>query len=63
MLLLQFLRLLAARSGQILTMTGIATAPGLALHTVKAWIIVPQPYHANLGKRLVKRPSGGGRAH
>ena len=60
-----FLRLLAARSGQILNMTGIATELGLALNTVKAWIsllltsyqiIVLQPYHANLGKRLVKRP-------
>lgn len=60
-----FLRLLAARSGQILNMTGIATELGLTLNTVKAWIsvlltsyqiIVLQPYHANLGKRLVKRP-------
>lgn len=59
-----FLRLLAARSGQILNMTGIATELGLALNTVKAWIsvlltsyqiVVLQPYHANLGKRLVKR--------
>lgn len=60
-----FMRLLAARSGQILNMTGIATELGLTLNTVKAWIsllltsyqiIVLQPYHANLGKRLVKRP-------
>src|SRR5665647_379154 len=60
-----FLRLLAARCGQILNMTGIATELGLTLNTVKAWIsvlltsyqiIVLQPYHANLGKRLVKRP-------
>ena len=60
-----FLRLLAARSGQILNMTGVATELGLALNTVKAWIsvllasyqiIILQPYHANLGKRLVKRP-------
>ena len=60
-----FLRLLAARSGQILNMTGIATELGLTLNTVKAWIsvlltsyqiVVLQPYHANLGKRLVKRP-------
>ena len=60
-----FLRLLAARSGQILNMTGIATELGLALNTAKAWIsvllasyqiIVLRPCHANLGKRLVKRP-------
>jgi uncharacterized protein len=60
-----FLRLLAARSGQILNMTGIASELGLTINTVKAWIsvlltsyqiIVLQPYHANLGKRLVKRP-------
>jgi predicted AAA+ superfamily ATPase len=60
-----FLRLLAARSGQVLNMTGIANELGLSLNTVKAWIsvlvtsyqiIVLPPYHANLGKRLVKRP-------
>jgi predicted AAA+ superfamily ATPase len=60
-----FLRLLAARSGQLLNMTGVATELGLVLNTVKAWIsvlltshqiVVLQPYHSNLGKRLVKRP-------
>ncbi len=60
-----FLRLLAARSGQILNMTSLATELGLTLNTVKAWvsvvltsyqIIVLPPYHANLGKRFVKRP-------
>jgi predicted AAA+ superfamily ATPase len=60
-----FLRLLAARSGQVLNMTGIATELGLTLNTVKAWIsvlltsyqiIILPSYHANLGKRLVKRP-------
>ncbi len=60
-----FLRLLAARSGQLLNMTGIATELGLVLNTVKAWmsvllaahqIVVLQPYHSNLGKRLVKHP-------
>jgi predicted AAA+ superfamily ATPase len=60
-----FLRLLAARSGQVLNMSGIANELGLSLNTVKAWIsvlvtshqiIVLPPYHANLGKRLVRRP-------
>jgi hypothetical protein len=60
-----FLRLLAARSGQLLNMTAVATELGLVLNTVKAWIsvlltshqiVVLQPYQANLGKRLVKRP-------
>lgn len=60
-----FLRLLAARSGQLLNVTGIASELGLSLNTVKAWIsvlvtsyqiIVLPPYHANIGKRLVKRP-------
>jgi hypothetical protein len=46
-------------------MAGIATELGLTLNTVKVWIsvlltsyqiIVLQPYHASLGKRLVKRP-------
>ena len=58
-----FLQVLAARSGQLLNLTGIARDLGLAVNTIKAWIsvleatyqvLVLRPYHANVGKRLVK---------
>ena len=60
-----FLRLLAARSGQLLNLTDAARDLGIAVNTVKAWIgileatfqiIVLRPYFASPGKRLVKRP-------
>lgn len=60
-----FLRTLAARSGQLLNLTEMARDLGLAVNTAKAWlsvleatyqIIVLRPYHANVGKRLVKTP-------
>jgi predicted AAA+ superfamily ATPase len=60
-----FLRLLAARSAQLLNLTSLANELGLSLNTVKAWIsvlqasyqiVLLQPYHANVGKRLTKHP-------
>jgi len=60
-----FLRLLAARSGQLLSLTDLARDLGTAVNTVKAWlsvleatyqVIVLRPYYANVGKRLVKTP-------
>jgi len=60
-----FLRALAARSGQLLNLTDIARDLGLAVNTAKAWlsvleatfqVIVLRPWHANVGKRLVKTP-------
>lgn len=60
-----FLRLLAARSGQLLHLSGLARDLGVALNTVKAWlsvleatyqIVVLRPYFANVGKRMVKTP-------
>jgi predicted AAA+ superfamily ATPase len=60
-----FLRSLAARSGQLLNLTGLARDLGVAVNTAKAWlsvleasfqIIVLRPYYANVGKRLVKTP-------
>ena len=60
-----FLRLLAARSGQLLSLTDLARDLGTAVNTVKAWlsvleatyqVIVLRPYFANVGKRLVKTP-------
>lgn len=60
-----FLRALAARSAQLLSLTELARDLGVAVNTVKAWlsvleatyqVIVLRPYFANVGKRLVKTP-------
>jgi len=60
-----FLRVLAARSGQLFNMTDVARDLGVAVNTVKAWlsvleatfqILIVRPYHASVGKRLVKTP-------
>ena len=60
-----FLRVLAARSGQLLNLTDIARDLGVAVNTIRAWlsvleatwqVIVLRPWFANVGKRLVKTP-------
>jgi len=60
-----FLRLVAARSAQLLNLTDVARDLGVAVNTTKAWlsilettyqVIVLRPYFANVGKRLVKTP-------
>lgn len=60
-----FLRVLAARSAQLLSLTDIARDLGVAVNTIKAWlsvleatyqVTVLRPYFANVGKRLVKTP-------
>jgi hypothetical protein len=60
-----FLRALASRAGQLLNLTDVARDLGVAVNTAKAWlsvleatfqVIVLRPYHANIGKRLVKTP-------
>ena len=60
-----FLRVLAARSAQLLNLTDVARDLGVAVNTVKAWlsvleatyqVTVLRPYFANVGKRLVKTP-------
>jgi len=60
-----FLRAVAARSAQLLSLTDLARDLGIAVNTVKAWmavleathqILIVRPYFANVGKRLVKRP-------
>ena len=60
-----FLRILAARSAQLLSLTDAARDLGVAVNTVRAWlsvleatfqVIVLRPYFANVGKRLVKTP-------
>jgi predicted AAA+ superfamily ATPase len=60
-----FLRALASRSAQLISLSDLARDLGVAVNTVRAWlsvleatyqIIVLRPYHANIGKRLVKTP-------
>ncbi len=60
-----FLRMLAARSGQLLNLTEMARDLGIAVNTGKAWlsvleatfqVMILRPYFANVGKRLVKTP-------
>ncbi len=60
-----FIRILAARSAQLLNLTDVARDLGVAVNTAKAWlsvleatfqVIVLRPYFANVGKRLVKTP-------
>jgi len=60
-----FLRALAARSGQLLNLTDLARDLGVAVNTSKAWlsvleathqVFILRPYFANIGKRLVKTP-------
>lgn len=58
-----FLRVLAARSAQLVNLSDVARDLGVAVNTIKAWlsvleatyqVIVLRPYFANVGKRLVK---------
>jgi uncharacterized protein len=60
-----FVRLLASRSAQLLNMTALAAELGLTLNTIKAWlsvlqasyqVVLLQPYHANVGRRLTRHP-------
>jgi uncharacterized protein len=61
----RFMRLCAARTGQLVSMSALASDLGLSSGTVRAWTSVLEassvvgllePYHGNLGKRLVKTP-------
>jgi len=60
-----FMRLLAARSAQLLNMASLAVEVGVSLNTVKSWlsllektfqIFILKPYHTNMNKREVKTP-------
>ena len=60
-----FLRVLAARSGQLLNLSDVGRDLGVVVNTVKAWlsvleatyqVFVLRPYFANIGRRLVKTP-------
>lgn len=61
----RFLRLCAARSGQLLNISALAGEAGISDHSARAWLSVLEasdivyllpPYHRNFGKRLVKSP-------
>jgi len=61
----KFLRLLALKSGQILSMNSLASDAGVSSHTIKNWISILEasniiyllkPFFNNYGKRLVKSP-------
>lgn len=61
----RFLKMCAARTGQILNLSSLANDCGITHNTAKAWISVLeasyiiyllQPYHKNFNKRLVKSP-------
>lgn len=61
----KFMRLCAARIGQLLNMSALANEAGLSLATVKSWIslleasyviFLVQPHHQNFNKRIVKMP-------
>jgi len=60
-----FLKVVAARTGQELNMTDIANSLDISLNTVKSWlsilqtsgiIFLLQPYYENVTKQIVKRP-------
>lgn len=61
----RFVRVLAARHAQQLDIAGIANAVGVTSLTAKSWlsvmeasnqIVLLEPWHGNLGKRIVKTP-------
>lgn len=61
----RFLRLAAARTGQVLNCSDFARDVGISPPTVKQWLSVLEssgviyllpPYHNNFGKRLIKSP-------
>lgn len=61
----RFVQLVAGRTGQLLNKESLARDVGIDPKTVDAWlnaleasfvIVRLQPYHANLGKRLIKTP-------
>ena len=61
----KFLRLCAARIGQVLNINNLCNEAGISNHTAKSWlsileasylIIKLQPYYENFGKRSIKSP-------
>ncbi len=61
----RFMRLCAARTGQLVSFSSLATDLGLSPNTVKSWlsvldassiVVLLEPYFENLGKRIIKTP-------
>lgn len=61
----RFIKLCAARTGQLLNMSSLAADAGISHAAAKQWLSVLeasyilfmlQPYHKNFGKRLIKSP-------
>lgn len=61
----RFVRMCAARTAQLLNLSGLAVDCGISHNTAAAWLSVLEasyivyllpPYHRNFGKRLVKTP-------
>jgi predicted AAA+ superfamily ATPase len=61
----RFMRLCAARTGQLISYSSFATDLGVSPNTVKSWlsvleasniVLLLEPYFENLGKRIVKTP-------
>ena len=61
----RFLRLCAARTGQLLNFSGLASDAGITHNTAREWISVLQatyivfllrPHHSNFSKRVIKSP-------
>jgi len=61
----RFMRLCAARTGQLVSYSALATDLGVSPNTVKSWlsvleasriVVLLEPYFENLGKRIVKTP-------
>jgi uncharacterized protein len=62
---IQFTRLCAGRTGQLLNYASLASDAGISPNTAKAWLSILegsyilyrlQPYHPNFNKRMVKSP-------
>lgn len=60
-----FVRMCAARTGQVLNLSSLANDCGITHNTARSWVSILEtsyiifllkPYYANLGKRLVKAP-------
>lgn len=61
----QFMRLLAARTSQLLNMADLSRDLGVSLNTIKKWVSILEasqmiallpPYYQNFGKRVTKAP-------
>ena len=61
----RFLAIVASRHGQVLNKTDMAAPLGVSVPTIDRWlsileitgqVLIVQPFHRNLGKRLVKSP-------